>query len=384
MATSSIELSKLCKLATLPERNGAGNGSYIIRSNCYKIIGPLTTARVSTGISLKFMADGIIGRLSTSESTLVQSKLMVAVENLRQGHIQVILLNTSATCEASIVPGTVIGELSFHHAVSPLLYWREEMQNNGVSLSLGERKRQAKALKPRRHNRCDNVSNWRMSRGQTTTKPNVITITPQPEDQTGDNATSEVWDLPTQQHKEVEDWDGEAAEEPTKFGTFKLNMSNRKFGEWKRKPYMTANLQAHQHSQKNATGRKWIPLQKRSNLVTVTSAENETCSSGSPPPKYSPEQKIKTNNSGAEWEAEQTTTTWGNWPTLSTWNTSTSWATSSKGIFTWPPVKTEEKNDDKTTSPPVKTETNGKKVKNYKDHVIFVDSPTSPEDTGDN
>ena len=205
MATSSIELSKLCKLATLPERNAAENGAYIIRSNCYKIIGPLTTARVSTGISLKFLAEGIIGRLSTSESTVVQSKLMVAVENLRQGHIQVILLNTSATCEASIVPGTVIGEPSFHHAVSPLLYWREELQKNGASVSLGEGKRQAKAWKPKRNNRCDNVSNWRMSRRHTTTKPDVITIAPQPEDQTGDSATSEVWD-PPHPHNSTRKW----------------------------------------------------------------------------------------------------------------------------------------------------------------------------------
>ena len=121
MATSSIELSKLCKLATLPERNALGNWVYILRSNCYKIIGPLTTARLSTGISLKCIAEGIIQRLSTSETTLVQSKLMVAVEKLRKGHIQVILPNTSATSEASIVPGTIIGELSFHQAVSPVV-----------------------------------------------------------------------------------------------------------------------------------------------------------------------------------------------------------------------------------------------------------------------
>ena len=157
----------MCKLATLPERNAVCNRVYILRSNCYKIIAPLTTARLSTSISLKFITEGIIGRLSTSETTLVQSKLLVAVENLRKGHIQVILLNTSATSEASIIPGTITGELSFHHAFSPLLYWREDLLKNSTTVSLAEGKRQPKMWKAKKHNRCDNVANWRASREHT-------------------------------------------------------------------------------------------------------------------------------------------------------------------------------------------------------------------------
>lgn len=345
MASSSIELTKLCKHATLPERNPIGNGGYILRANTFKIIPPLSTSRVSTGISLKFIAEGIIGRLSTSETSLLQSKLMVAVENLRHGHIQVILLNTSATSEASIVPGSIIGELSFHHAVAPLLFWKEDLKKTNTSLTLQEGKRNhPKSLFRGRRNRCDNITNWRSPNTSNTS------IVIQPEEQDGDNATSEVWDPPAKQNfQNDEDWD----KEENNFPTFKLDVSNHKFGEWKNKPYMQGNQQQQQQQQGR---RKRIPLKKRSNLVQVVSGENESL------PKYSPEPQVSsraTDSYRANWEPtpvrkSDTSTTWSH----------RSWGNSLE-TFTWPPVKKE------------KEEKNGKSEES--DHIIFVDSPTSPD-----
>ena len=275
--TSAIELGKICPKANLPETTSPG--VYIVRLNTYKIIPPLTFLRVSTGITIKFNAKGLIGRLSTLENTLINSNLIVCVENLRKGLIEVMLYNTSASAEASIMPGDKVAELTFSYSVSPLLYWREDLQKNGTTVSLGKGKRQTKMWIAKKHNRCDKVAKWKATRGYNITKTEVITIEPQPEDKNGDNVTSEVWDPPTQKQTEVEDWDKD--EEQTTFGIFKLNFSNRKFGDWKKNPYMTSNLQSHQHQQskKNGSGKRWVPLQKRNNLATVTSGENDTASS---------------------------------------------------------------------------------------------------------
>ena len=124
--TSAIELGKICPKANLPETTSPG--VYIVRLNTYKIIPPLTFLRVSTGITIKFNAKGLIGRLSTLENTLINSNLIVCVENLRKGLIEVMLYNTSASAEASIMPGDKIAELTFSYSVSPLLYWREDLQ----------------------------------------------------------------------------------------------------------------------------------------------------------------------------------------------------------------------------------------------------------------
>ena len=78
----------------------------------------------------------------------------------------------------------------------------------------------------------------------------------QPEQQNGDNATSEVWDPPTKENFEhEEDW----VKEDYKFPTFKLNVSNHKFGDWKKPPYMQGHLEQPQGK------RRWVPMRKRTN-----------------------------------------------------------------------------------------------------------------------
>ena len=297
--TSAIELGKVCPKASLPEARSPG--LYILKSNSYNIIPPLTFVRVSTGITIKFNAMGLIGRLSTLENALINLNLIVCVENVSKGLIQVMLYNTSASAEASIMPGDKIAELTFSYSISPLLYWRDDVhqkqertqehtqkhtQEHTEEQARMEQHTPRESIKrtnkswTRTPNRCDKVANWRVK-----TNPHTSITTENP---------AEVWDpITSAPPPSTEDWDLEEAENPVRYAPFKLDVSNKKYGGWKNKPYMsqeknkeeclTTNTKNTKSSTtksstintintKSSNTRRYIPLQRR-NLVTVTTSD---------------------------------------------------------------------------------------------------------------
>ena len=368
---SAIELGKVCPNATLPEQ--ASLGVYVLRSNSYRIVPPLSFVRATTGISIQFNKEGLIGRLSTIESSLITSKLIVCVENLKEGDIQVMMYNTSATTEASITPGMKIAELTFSHSVSPLLYWREDLQKGGKGKEGKEKEKpRTKKFTPRRGgNRCDNVTNWRerqsKPRSETPGSENVwdalaekvwdaiepasvasvvptsgasVTTAVLPA-----SGTEEIWDpIPSEPVAPVEDWDKEEAQNDIKYAPFKLDISNKKYGSWKNKPYMSHqnNLPERKEDphfiKHSGRTRRYIPLQRR-NLITVTPISSVI-------------------------DISPTLTDSVTSNVTRTMMTNPTWTTCSS-IFKWPPIKEE----------PLQVQA-AKPI--YKNHLIHVDSISSP------
>ena len=373
---SAIELGRICPSATLPEQTSPG--VYVLRSNSYRIVPPLSFVRATTGISIQFNKEGLIGRLSTIESSLITSKLIVCVENLKEGDIQVMMYNTSAMTEASITPGMQLAELTFTHSVSPLLYWREDLQKDGKGKE-GKEKEKPKTKRwtsRRGGNRCDNVTNWRarqttIPRSETPGGENVwdaladkvwdaieptsvttsivptsvTSVTSVTSDKTAVVPASvpaaEVWDpIPSEHVAPVEDWDLEEAQNQVKYAPFKLDISNKKYGSWKNKPYMiTHQNKVQERREDSSRTRRYIPLQKR-NLINITPVSSVINITPTLPVPYSVTSSM-----------------------TSTMTSNPTWTTCS-AIFKWPPIKEE----------PVQV--HAKPM--YKDHLIHVDPISSP------
>ena len=153
------------------------------------------------------------------QNTLINSKLVVCVEKLKKGHIQVTLYNTSASVEASIMPGTKIAELTFSYSVSPLLYWRDDLQKECKEQEQHPPKDKEAVRKTKRWtrtpNRCDKVTNWRAK-----TNPYTSIPTENP---------AEVWvPVTPAQPPPVEDWDLEEAANPAQYAFVLAESANTK------------------------------------------------------------------------------------------------------------------------------------------------------------